>query len=93
MADSHAADGDPTGEWLWHRRHTKAYYPIETGGDHVLMASVWHPEELADARECDALVPADEIGRQGEPNYLTGGAARRRGRVRRRWFPARRALR
>jgi hypothetical protein len=55
------ANDETAAEALWHHRHTKAYYPIETDDDHVVMVSAWHPEELADARESGALVPADDV--------------------------------
>jgi hypothetical protein len=54
------SESDP-GEWLFHPGHKKLYRPVETPGDGVVMLSVWHPEEVADARACDALVSADEV--------------------------------
>jgi hypothetical protein len=59
MADPPADEAD---EWLWHPRHAKFYRPVAAGDDRVVMLSAWHPEELADARDSGALVPADEVG-------------------------------
>lgn len=50
-------------QWYWDRRNNKAYYPTEVREDGtVAFTTVWHPEEVADAMDGGALVPADEIG-------------------------------
>jgi hypothetical protein len=49
--------------WYWDRRNSKAYYPTEVHEDGtVTFTTVWHPEEVADAMEGGALVPAEEVG-------------------------------
>lgn len=62
-----SSQGDPEPEledrWYWDRRNNKAYYPTEVREDGtVAFATVWHPEEVADAMDGGALVPVDEIG-------------------------------
>jgi len=48
--------------WLWHRGHNKAYRPVRTDEDRVVLVTAWHPEELSSARETGALVPIEEVG-------------------------------
>ena len=47
--------------WYWDRRNNKAYYPVDAGDETVEFRTVWHVEEVTDARESGALVPVDEI--------------------------------
>jgi hypothetical protein len=49
-------------QWYWDRRTEKAYYPIETDGETVRFVTVWHEQEVASARDCNALVPIEKIG-------------------------------
>jgi hypothetical protein len=78
-------DLDP--QWYWDRRTETAYYPIDRDGEHVTFATVWHAEEVADARQAGALVPIEDLGsertnpvrgllesfRLPEPEDLPGG--------------------
>ena len=59
MVEDHAG-------WLWDRRTNKAYYPVATTEDTVEFRTVWHDEEVADARESGALVPIEETGIDNE---------------------------
>jgi len=56
VTDAPTEDG-----WLWHRGHNKAYRAVHADDDRVLLVTAWHPEELASARETDALVPVEEV--------------------------------
>lgn len=47
--------------WYWDYRNNKAYRPVETDGDTVTFVTVWHEEEVEDARAGEALVPIDEL--------------------------------
>jgi hypothetical protein len=47
-------------QWYWDRRADKAFYPVETDDDTVTFLTVWHEEEIADARDSDALVPVED---------------------------------
>jgi hypothetical protein len=46
--------------WYWDRRNDKAYYPVQTGDDTISFVTVWHAEEVKNARECDVLTPIEE---------------------------------
>jgi hypothetical protein len=58
MADTPAVEQ----QWYWDRRTRTALYPRRTENDTVEFVTVWHAEEVADAVEGGALVPADEVG-------------------------------
>ena len=49
-------------QWYWDRRTEKAYYPVEAEDGTVRFVTVWHEQEVADARDRGALVPIEEIG-------------------------------
>lgn len=53
---------DLADQWYWDRRTDTAYHPVERDDGTVTLVSVWHREEVEDARESGALVPVEEIG-------------------------------
>jgi hypothetical protein len=54
-------DLDPDA-WYWDRRNRKVHRPVWSDEDTVAFVSVWHRDEVADARSGGALVPAEEAG-------------------------------
>ena len=54
--------GDIDTRWYWDRRTDTAYYPRATDDGTVRFVTVWHEQEVADARERGALVPVEAVG-------------------------------
>lgn len=57
--------------WYWDRRNRKAYYPVDTDGETVTMVSVWHQEEVEDARAAEALEPLEAVSEYRDETAMT----------------------
>lgn len=57
--------------WYWDRRTEKAVYPVGTDEDTVTLVSIWHAEEVDDARSAGALVPIEEVSEYREDTAMT----------------------